>query len=255
VGNPKDVINKLAEKFTKSGGSFSFNAQVQLIEKNNEVLVKTKTAMYNAKSIINSAGAYAADLAKQVNVGTEYVCLPFLGAYKKSKLLSVNPKRLVYPVPNPVNPFLGVHTTITLNNEIKIGPTALPVIGKEQYKLTDGFNLKELVEFFTSSTALLKSDSVNLIGLAKEEALKLFTKPLLKRTRKLSNSLDSNTDWVKYPSGIRAQIINTKTKAIEMDYIIKTDKNVIHILNAVSPGWTSAIPFARWVIEQNKAKI
>jgi len=249
VGNPKDVINKLAEKFTKSGGSFSFNAQVQLIEKDNEVLVKTKTAMYNAKSIINSAGAYAADLAKQVNVGTEYVCLPFLGAYKKSKLLSINPKRLVYPVPNPVNPFLGVHTTITLNNEIKIGPTAFPVIGKEQYKLTDGFNLKELGEFFTSTTALVKSDSVDLIGLAKEEALKLFKKPLLNRTRKLSNSLDSNTNWVKYPSGIRAQIINTETKAIEMDYIVESDKNVVHILNAVSPGWTSAIPFAHWVVE------
>ena len=249
VGNPKDVINKLAEKFTKSGGSFSFNTQVQLIEKDNEVLVKTKTGIYSAKSIINSAGAYAADLAKQVNVGTEYVCLPFLGAYKKSKLLSVNPKRLVYPVPNPVNPFLGVHTTITLNNEIKIGPTAFPVIGKEQYKLTDGFNLKELAEFFTSTTALVKSDSVDLIGLAKEEALKLFKKPLLNRTRKLSNSLDSNTNWVKYPSGIRAQIINTETKAIEMDYIVESDKNVVHILNAVSPGWTSAIPFAHWVVE------
>ena len=249
VGNPKDVINKLAEKFTKSGGIFSFNTQVQLIEKDNEVLVKTKTGIYSAKSIINSAGAYAADLAKQVNVGTEYVCLPFLGAYKKSKLLSINPKRLVYPVPNPVNPFLGVHTTITLNNEIKIGPTAFPVIGKEQYKLTDGFNLKELAEFFTSTTALLKSDSVDLIGLAKEEALKLFKKPLLNRTRKLSNSLDSNTNWVKYPSGIRAQIINTETKAIEMDYIVESDKNVVHILNAVSPGWTSAIPFAHWVVE------
>ena len=249
VGNPKDVIKKLANKFTKSGGSFLFNTQVQLIEKDNEVLVKTKTGIYSAKSIINSAGAYAADLAKQVNVGTEYVCLPFLGAYKKSKLLSINPKRLVYPVPNPVNPFLGVHTTITLNNEIKIGPTAFPVIGKEQYKLTDGFNLKELAEFFTSTTALVKSDSVDLIGLAKEEALKLFKKPLLNRTRKLSNSLDSNTNWVKYPSGIRAQIINTETKAIEMDYIVESDKNVVHILNAVSPGWTSAIPFAHWVVE------
>ena len=249
VGNPNDVIKKLAEEFTKSGGSFLFNTQVELIEKDNEVLVITKQETYSAKSIINSAGAFAADLAKQVNVGSEYVCLPFLGAYKKSKLLSVNPKRLVYPVPNPVNPFLGVHTTITLNNEIKIGPTALPVIGKEQYKLTDGFNLKDLLEFFTSSTALFKSDSVDFIGLAKEEALKLFKKPLLKRTRKLSNSLDSNTDWVKYPSGIRAQIINTKTKAIEMDYIVKSDKNVVHILNAVSPGWTSAIPFARWVVE------
>jgi len=249
VGNPKDVIKKLADKFTKSGGSFSFHTQVQLIEKNNEVLVKAKTGIYSAKSIINSAGAHAADLAKQVNVGTEYVCLPFLGAYKKSKLLSINPKRLVYPVPNPVNPFLGVHTTITLNNEIKIGPTAFPVIGKEQYKLTDGFNLKELAEFFTSTTALLKSDSVDLLSLAKEEALKLFTKPLLKRTRKLSSTLDSNNDWVKYPSGIRAQIINTKTKVIEMDYIVESDKNVVHILNAVSPGWTSAIPFAHWVVE------
>ena len=249
VGNPREVISKLAEKFTKLGGSFSFNTQVKLVESNNEILVRTKNTTYSAKSIINSAGAYASDLAKQVDVGTEYVCLPFLGAYKKTKLLSINPKRLVYPVPNPINPFLGVHTTITLNNELKIGPTAFPVIGKEQYRLIDGFNIKELFDFFISSTALLKSDSVNLLGLAKEEAMKLFTKPLLKRTRKLSSSLDSNKGWVKYPSGIRAQVINTKTKSIEMDYIVKADKNVVHILNAVSPGWTSSLPFARWVVE------
>jgi len=255
VGNPEDVIKKLAEKFTKSGGSFSFNTQVNLIEKDNEVLVKTKTVTYGAKLIINSAGAYAADLARQVNVGTEFICLPFLGTYKKSKLLSVNPKRLIYPVPNPVNPFLGVHTTITLNNEIKIGPTAIPIIGKEQYKIIDGFNTKELFEFLNSTNALLKSDSANLLGLAKEEALKLFTKPLLKRTRKLSKSLDLNNGWVKHPAGIRAQIINTKTKTIEMDYLVKVDKNAIHILNAVSPGWTSAIPFTRWVIDQNKTKL
>jgi L-2-hydroxyglutarate oxidase len=249
VGNPQTVINKLAEKFTSSGGSFSFHTRVKLIEKDNEVLVATKHATYRAKSIVNAAGAHAADLAKQVNVGTEYICLPFLGAYKKSKLLSVNPRRLVYPVPNPINPFLGVHTTITLNNEIKIGPTAFPVVGKEQYKLTDGFNLKELVQFFTSSSALLKSDSVDLIGLAREEALKQFKKPLLNRTRKLSHSLESNIGWVKHPSGIRAQIINTKTKVIELDYIVKADKNVVHVLNAVSPGWTSSIPFAQWVVE------
>ena len=249
VGSPKDVINKLADKFTESGGRFSFNTQVKLVDKGNEVLVSTEYATYSATSIINSAGAYAAELAKQVNVGTEYVCLPFLGAYKRSKLLSVNPKRLVYPVPNPINPFLGVHTTLTLNNEIKIGPTAFPVIGKEQYKLTDGFNLKEFVEFFNASSALFKSESVDLLGLAKEEALKFFKKPLLRRTRKLSNSIDSNNSWVKYPSGIRAQIINTKTKTIEMDYIVKADKNVVHVLNAVSPGWTSSIPFAHWVVE------
>ena len=249
VGSPKDVIEKLSEKFVKSGGKFLFNQKVKLIKKNNEVLIQTKSANYFAKAIINSAGAYAAELAKQVNVGREYVCMPFLGAYKKSNLLSQNPKRLVYPVPNPVNPFLGVHTTITLNNELKIGPTAFPVIGKEQYKAIDGFSFKDLAEFLSSSRALLRSNSVNLLGLAQEEVLKLFTKPLLKRTQKLSDSLQINKNWVKHPSGIRAQIINTNTKTIEMDYIVESDKNVVHVLNAVSPGWTSSLPFARWVVE------
>lgn len=249
VGSPKDVIEKLSEKFVKSGGKFLFNQKVKLIKKNNEVLIQTKSANYFAKAIINSAGAYAAELAKQVNVGREYVCMPFLGAYKKTNLLSQNPKRLVYPVPNPVNPFLGVHTTITLNNELKIGPTAFPVIGKEQYKAIDGFSYKDLAEFLSSSRALLRSNSVNLLGLAQEEVLKLFTKPLLKRTQKLSDSLQINKNWVKHPSGIRAQIINTKTKTIEMDYIVESDKNVVHVLNAVSPGWTSSLPFARWVVE------
>lgn len=249
VGSPKDVIEKLSEKFVKSGGKFLFNQKVKLIKKNNEVLIQTTSANYFAKAIINSAGAYAAELAKQVNIGREYVCMPFLGAYKKTNLLSQNPKRLVYPVPNPANPFLGVHTTITLNNELKIGPTAFPVIGKEQYKAIDGFSFKDLAEFLSSSRALLRSNSVNLLGLAQEEVLKLFTKPLLKRTQKLSDSLQINKNWVKHPSGIRAQIINTKTKTIEMDYIVESDKNVVHVLNAVSPGWTSSLPFARWVVE------
>jgi L-2-hydroxyglutarate oxidase LhgO len=249
VGNPKLVISHLAEKFIKSGGKFQFNCSAKLVSANDQVLIETIYGTYSAASIINSAGAYAANLARQVNVGNQYACLPFLGAYKKSKLVDSNPRRLVYPVPNPINPFLGVHTTNTLNGEIKIGPTAFPVIGKEQYKLSNGFNGSEFLEFYKATKALFKSDSVDLIGLAREEFVKLFTKPLLNKTNKLTNSLNSNNQWTKYPAGIRAQIINLETKTIEMDYIVQSDKNVVHILNAVSPGWTSAIPFTRWVVE------
>ena len=249
VGNPKLVISQLAEKFIKSGGKFQFNCSAKLVSANDQVLIETIYGTYSAASIINSAGAYAANLARQVNVGNQYACLPFLGAYKKSKLVDSNPRRLVYPVPNPINPFLGVHTTNTLNGEIKIGPTAFPVIGKEQYKLSNGFNGSEFLEFYKAVNALFKSDSVDLIGLAREEFVKLFTKPLLNKTNKLTNSLNSNKQWSKYPAGIRAQIINLETKTIEMDYIVQSDKNVVHILNAVSPGWTSAIPFTRWVVE------
>lgn len=90
---------------------------------------------------------------------------------------------------------------------------------------------------------------MDLIGLAREEFIKLFTIPLLNRTKNLSNSLGTNKEWSRYPAGIRAQIINLDLNTIEMDYIIESDKNVVHILNAVSPGWTSALPFTRWVVE------
>jgi L-2-hydroxyglutarate oxidase LhgO len=249
VGNPKLVIIKLAEKFVQNGGKFQFNSSVKLVSANEEVFIETINGNYGATSIINTAGAHAINLARQVNVGNQYVCLPFLGAYKKSRSVDSNPKRLVYSVPNPVNPFLGVHTTNTLNGEIKIGPTAFPVVGKEQYKLSNRFSSTEFLESFNAAKALVKSDSVDLIGLAGEELIKLFTMPLLNRTRKLSNSLSLNQKWSKYPSGIRAQIINVEIKTIEMDFIVKSDKNVVHILNAVSPGWTSAIPFTRWVVE------
>lgn len=249
VGNPKEIIKKLAEKFTKMGGLFRFNSRVKLINKNNEVLIEGDGYILSSTSIINSAGAYASELAKQVGVGHEYVCLPFLGAYRKSEFVAGNPRRLVYPVPNPINPFLGVHTTNTLSDEIKIGPTAFPVIGKEQYKFLDGFNAKELRDFYLATKTLLKSDSVNILGLAKSEGIKLFKRPLIKKAKRLTNALDLNQKWKNYPAGIRAQIVNLDTKVIEMDYIVRSDKNVVHILNAVSPGWTSSIPFSRWIVE------
>lgn len=249
VGNPKEIIKRLAEKFTKMGGLFRFNSRVKLINKSNEVLIEGNGYILSATSIINSAGAYASELAKQVGVGHEYVCLPFLGAYRKSEFVAGNPKRLVYPVPNPINPFLGVHTTNTLSDEIKIGPTAFPVIGKEQYKFLDGFNAKELRDFYLATKTLLKSDSVNILGLAKSEGIKLFKRPLIKKAKRLTNALDLNQKWKNYPAGIRAQIVNLDTKVIEMDYIVRSDKNVVHILNAVSPGWTSSIPFSRWIVE------
>lgn len=249
VGNPKEIIKKLAEKFTKMGGLFRFNSRVKLINKSNEVLIEGNGYILSATSIINSAGAYASELAKQVGVGHEYVCLPFLGAYRKSEFVPGNPRRLVYPVPNPINPFLGVHTTNTLSDEIKIGPTAFPVIGKEQYKFLDGFNAKELRDFYFATKTLLKSDSVNILGLAKSEGIKLFKRPLIKKAKRLTNALDLNQKWKNYPAGIRAQIVNLDTKVIEMDYIVRSDKNVVHILNAVSPGWTSSIPFSRWIVE------
>ena len=194
----------------------------------------------------------AADLAHQIEVGLQYLCIPFLGSYKISKKTNRNPEKLIYPVPNPVNPFLGVHTTNTLDGYVKLGPNALPVIGKEQYRLFSKFSLSDVKEFILAGLSLRKGQNLQLIKLGISESKKIKTKNALKEMSKISTGFESNKSWRRYPAGIRAQIVNKETGKLEMDYIINQKLNSIHILNAVSPGWTSSYPFSRWLVETYK---
>jgi L-2-hydroxyglutarate oxidase len=249
VADPTQVNLSLANKFKKLGGVFYFDQKAKLEIKNEKVVLVLNSREFRTEIIINSSGAAAATLAKQVGVGTEFVCLPFLGSYWKSKQYSDTPTRLIYPVPNPINPFLGVHTTNTLSGAIKIGPTAFPVIGKEQYKLISGFSFNELKEFILASKSMMQSKSTDFKSLAFAELIKQFKFKVVSSSRHLSDSIKLSNGWSKYPAGIRAQIVNLENNSLEMDYIVRSDKNVVHVLNAVSPGWTSALPFGRWVVE------
>ena len=249
IADPKLVNLSLADKFINLGGVFYFDQKAKLVEKNGVVELVLNSKTFPTETIINSSGAAAAMLAKQVGVGKEFVCLPFLGSYWRSKQNSQTPTKLIYPVPNPVNPFLGVHTTNTLSGDIKLGPTAFPVIGKEQYKLTEGFNFNELREFIVASKSMMKSKSMDFRSLAFTELLKQFKFKVVSNSKYLSDTIKLNNGWEKYPAGIRAQIVNLENNSLEMDYIVRSDKNVVHVLNAVSPGWTSALPFGRWVVE------
>ena len=249
IADPKLVNLSLADKFRNLGGVFYFNQKANLEIKHGKIALLLNSKTFKTEIIINSSGAAAAYLARQVGVGKEFVCLPFLGSYWKTKQNSQTPKRLIYPVPNPINPFLGVHTTNTLSGDIKLGPTAFPVIGKEQYKLTEGFNFNELHEFIVASKSMMKSKSMDFRSLAFAELLKQFKFKVVSNSKYLSDTIKLNNGWEKHPAGIRAQIVNLVNNSLEMDYIVRSDKNVVHVLNAVSPGWTSALPFGRWVVE------
>jgi L-2-hydroxyglutarate oxidase len=249
IADPNKLIISLVEKYQSLGGKILCNSRSNLKISNSEVLLFVNGSQVKATRIINAAGGMASTIARNVGVGKQYLCLPFLGSYRKSDSTTNSIKRLIYPVPNPVNPFLGIHTTNTLNGELKIGPTAFPVIGKEQYHFIDGFTFKELIEFITASWAMLNSKKTNFPELAKIELLKQFESKILDSSQYLSDVISLQKNWKKHPGGIRSQIVNIETKELEMDYIITSDKNVVHVLNAVSPGWTSALPFGRWVVE------
>jgi L-2-hydroxyglutarate oxidase LhgO len=155
----------------------------------------------------------------------------------------------VYPVPNPTNPFLGVHFTLTVSGAIKIGPTAIPIIGKEQYKFRD---IPALQDFKSSGRAikgLFSGSPINLLQLAMTELPKISTKRLVSEAMELVPSVSKNIKWNSKSPGIRAQLVNMKNKSFEMDYVVEQNGKFTHILNAVSPGWTSAIPFAKYVVK------
>ena len=250
IADPKKLILSLINKYKTLGGYIFFESKSAFRKKDSNVSLYINGKELRTERIVNAAGGFAANLARDVGVGTEYVCLPFLGAYRKSEASINKLQRLVYPVPNPENPFLGVHTTNTISNDLKIGPTAFPVIGKEQYKFLDGFNLTEVIDFTRATWALLNSKSTNFFELANSELLKQFKGHLISSAKHLSPEVNNSKAWSRYPAGIRSQIVNVKTKQLEMDYIVTNEDNVTHVLNAVSPGWTSSLPFGRWVVDK-----
>jgi L-2-hydroxyglutarate oxidase LhgO len=199
---------------------------------------------------VNSAGTGAIQLAHSLGIGKNFSQLPILGLYKTTKDKSIPLKRLVYPVPNPEYPFLGVHFTLTISGDIKIGPTAIPVLGSEQYKWNEGVSRTQLYETFRSIGSLFMASPALLFNLALEEFPKISTKQLLKGAQKLVPEISRISDWEYKRPGIRAQLIDTNSGKFQMDFVVIKEGKYTHILNAVSPGWTASIPFAQYVVSQ-----
>ena len=173
-----------------------------------------------------------------------------MGVYRAVKSSTLPLTRLVYPVPHPVNPFLGVHFTLTLDGKVKIGPTAIPILGREQYSLFEGWSFADIGQAALATTALIRGEAHNFGEILKSELPKLREKSLVKESASLVPLALKVKGWQKKPPGIRSQLVNTKTGKLEQDFIVENFENSTHILNAVSPGWTSALPFGRWVAEE-----
>jgi hypothetical protein len=137
--------------------------------------------------------------------------------------------------------------TITLNGDIKIGPTAIPLLGREQYSLKSRISLPEFRDAIAGARALVRGKEYHFPEIMKSELPKVVTRLLVKNVAEIVPDLRQVNEWTKLPPGIRAQLVNLKSGTLEQDFIVRKHANSIHILNAVSPGWTSALPFGRWV--------
>jgi L-2-hydroxyglutarate oxidase LhgO len=205
--------------------------------------------MLSAKKVINTAGLYADRIARDFGFSQQYTIIPFKGIYlkytKKDKPIKTN----IYPVPNLKNPFLGVHYTITVDGTIKIGPTSIPAFWRENYKGMDNFKAGELGNVLSWEARLFLSNAFGFRGLAYDEMKKYNKSYFVNLATGMVHNIDRSgfTEWSK--PGIRAQLLNTKTLELVMDFVVEGDGTTIHVLNAVSPAFTCSFPFAKWVVD------
>jgi L-2-hydroxyglutarate oxidase LhgO len=205
--------------------------------------------------VVNTAGLYADRIARDFGFSERYRILPFKGLYLYSSEPAGAFRTNIYPVPNLKNPFLGVHFTLTVDGHAKIGPTAIPCLWREQYGWRENFHLSELAEAVGMSASLFLRAGFDFRGLALEEMRKYHRPSLVAQAAALATGVKAG-DYVRWGRpGIRAQLVDTTTRTLVQDFLVEGDDRSFHVLNAVSPGWTCAIPFAEFACDELERRL
>ncbi|RIV72554.1 L-2-hydroxyglutarate oxidase [Flagellimonas aequoris] len=232
------VANKLKECLEKMGTRFFFGNALEKISGNKKLILDFGNNSIVSKYMVNCAGLYSDKIAKMNGVKLRAKIVPFKGEYfmlKKNKRYLV--KNLVYPVPNPKFPFLGVHFTRRINGEIDAGPNAVLALGREGYGKFE-VNFQELAEsvFYRGFLRLaLRYWKVGIFEMYRSFSKKAFVKSL----RRLIPEINAE-DLEVGNSGIRAQICFDNGKLAD-DFLIEYSQNAVHVINAPSPAATSSL--------------
>ena len=245
--DPQRVIEEMTRDAKQEGITIRTGAPYLRTEKG---LVMTPQGCFTANHVVNAAGLYADKIALDFGFSERYRILPFKGFYLYSDEPPGAFRTNIYPVPDLRNPFLGVHFTVKGDGHAKIGPTAIPALWREQYRGFDNFKFGEFVEVLFREAGLMMSSRFDFQKLALEEVRKYSRPHLVALASRLAHGVkpEHYTRWGE--PGIRAQLLDIKNRKLEMDFVIEGDEHSTHLLNAVSPGWTCSIPFARYAVDQ-----
>lgn len=241
----KGVTNKLAELIKEINSESRIETNCEVLNIGNEKLFSTKGTI-NASHSIFCGGLFSDRLAIKDNLELKMQIIGFRGDYYELEDTSkYKVKNLIYPVPNPEFPFLGIHFTRMTDGSIECGPNAVFTFKREGYKKTD-FNLKDSWDALTFSGTWKLFINHWKFGL--NEYRRAFSKRLfLKELKKMVPSLTMEEIKIGR-SGVRAMALGNDGKVIEDFMIVKNDKN-IHILNAPSPAATACLAIGDEIVE------
>jgi L-2-hydroxyglutarate oxidase len=211
--------------------------------------IETSEGVMDAEYVVNAAGLYADDVARKFGFSRHHRILPFKGVYLYGDM-GESLRTNVYPVPDLGNPFLGVHFTVSVSGRTKIGPTAIPAFWREQYAGWGRFSARETAEILAREAMLFLRNDFGFRRLAATEVTKYRRRTLVRLASALVPGVDAShyRQWGR--AGIRAQLLDTRTRRLDMDFRLEGDDRSMHVLNAVSPAFTCSLPFADHVVDR-----
>ncbi|MGH1519244.1 L-2-hydroxyglutarate oxidase [Chryseobacterium sp. JK1] len=241
------VAKKIKELFEELGGEVKFSNEVKnIINKDSEVIIKTDQSEFKAKKLISCAGLYSDKITKMTNEKNDVIIIPFRGEYYKIKDEKKHlVKHLIYPVPDPSFPFLGVHFTRMIDGNIEAGPNAVLAFRKEGYQFFD-FDFNETMQTLTwpgFRKIVAKYGKTGMGEVHRSLSKSAFTKALQKLMPEIQES-----DLVPGGSGVRAQACDRNGALID-DFDIVKNGNIIHVRNAPSPAATSCFAIGNKISE------
>lgn len=239
------VTNKYGEVFQKNGGTIHVNEKVLEVQHtNSQRVVVTQKSSYTSKLVINCAGLYSDKVARMTVPALNVKIIPFRGEYyklKKEKEYLV--KNLIYPVPDPNFPFLGVHFTRMAKGGVEAGPNAVLAFSREGYKKSN-INVSELAESLAwpgFQKVAAKYWRTGMGEMYRSFSKAAFTKALQKLLPEIQEG-----DLVEGGAGVRAQACDRNGGLVD-DFLILEDPGVINVCNAPSPAATSSLAIGETV--------
>ena len=248
IVNYRDICWKLAELFVQKGGELRLSTEVLDLEESHErVAVTLNNDVVSTSYLVSCSGLMADRLTKMLSIPTDFQIIPFRGEYyqlpaKHNRIVN----HLIYPIPDPDLPFLGVHLTRMIDGSVTVGPNAVQGWKREGYGRIN-INLRDIFDMvrFPGFWKLLMTHWRT--GLT--ETKNSWYKPgYLAQVRKYCD-LVSLDDLQAYPAGIRAQAV-MKDGSLVHDFLFAQSARTLHVCNAPSPAATSAFPIGEYIVDK-----
>ncbi|MGC5700807.1 L-2-hydroxyglutarate oxidase [Pseudomonas sp. NFXW11] len=244
----RQVCETMAQVIRRAGGEICLGQSVTAIQEYpDSVSVCSHGGAWQAKKLVACAGLQSDRLATLAGVQIEHQIIPFRGEYFRlpaSKNNIVN--HLIYPIPDPELPFLGVHLTRMIDGSVTVGPNAVLGLGRENYKKFS-INWRDVAQY-ASFPGFWKTLWQNLGSGTTEMKNSLFKSGYLEQCRKYCPSLQVE-DLLPYEAGIRAQAV-MRDGSLVHDFLFAQTPRMLHVCNAPSPAATSAIPIGSMIADR-----